>query len=283
MDGQVLEICSGIYREVLTLRANRVTVVGHGRVILETPTHANKAAIVITGNDAVVRNLECRFVEVPDGNGACVRLAGSGLSLQHVFFHSSQQGLLTGSEPGLVQIQDSRFENLGFAGRAHGIYMGRGRLTVRNSMLLAMKNGGHAIKSRATDTVVENSIIAAFSSAGGRLIDISEAGDLTLRGSVLQQGRASDNWELIGYGLESLSNPGRQLVMADNLLMAERGVLSSLIRPRGGPRRVIDGNTVIQRCLSCATQGNHYFKSRASAGLPGYPMLPEKAFRPGLH
>jgi len=153
-NGDTLYIGAGTYTEPLVIKASNISVVGRGHVIIERTSAEGKAAIIAKGNNTLIKNIECRHISVSDRNGACVRLAGSDLKLNHVYFHDSQQGLLTGAKPGHVEIDDSRFERLGHGGRAHGIYIGGGQLTLRNSLFLAAQNQGHEIKSRAERNIL---------------------------------------------------------------------------------------------------------------------------------
>src|SRR5690606_27406697 len=122
-DGDVLRIAAGVYNEAIVIRASNVVVEGEGLVVLEGKAAGGKAAIVNKGNFNQIRNIECRQIAVPDRNGACVRHEGKNLKLYHVYFHDSEQGILAGNKSGMVIIENSRFQNLGKAGRAHAIYI----------------------------------------------------------------------------------------------------------------------------------------------------------------
>ncbi len=277
-DGQTLVIGPGVYNEPLFVRANNVTIRGDGHAVIENAAHAGKAAMVVKGDGVEIVNLECRHITVPDGNGACVRQSGQNLKLSHVYFHGSQQGVLAGSGSGRLMVEDSRFERLGFGGRAHGIYTLGNELGVSNSVFVAIGDGSHAIKSRAAMTVIENSLIASLSAKTGRLLDISNGGELIVTGSVLAQGPATDSSAIIGYGLEKIRHKQNRITLEGNTILLERRRGSRLLRgERGSPEPVLQGNTIITDArlgVDDIGPDNPVFESREAAGLPPYPYLP---------
>lgn len=156
----------GEYKMAGELKKNNVWIKGSPGTVLNGVSAKGKGAIVLRANNTIIDTIECKNISVPSKNGACVRLEGSGLKLKNVYFHDSEQGLLSWSKAGDVEITDSRFIRLGKNGRAHGIYQGGGRLKISRSVFLGSKDQGHAIKSRADYTIIEDSIIATH--GGGR-------------------------------------------------------------------------------------------------------------------
>jgi hypothetical protein len=201
-DGALLELGPAVYKQGLIIKANGVTLRGHGQVVFDDAAVKGKGALLIQGNDTRVANIECRNIKVKDRNGACIRLQGRNLTLDHVYFHSSEQGVLTGGDPGQIIVTDSRFELLGKGGRAHGLYIGGGELIIRDSLFLSSVGEGHEIKSRAGRNIIERSVVASLGGADSRLIDISNGGELIVRDSVLQEGPGSVNSDMIGFALE---------------------------------------------------------------------------------
>ena len=273
-DRETMVICEGNYAEPLLINTDYNRIVGSGRVILEHVAHGGMAAIVVRGRDTLVENIECRFIAVADANGACLRLVGSNLHLRGVYFHSSQQGLLTTAEPGLVTIENSRFENLGYAGRAHGVYAGGGELRILSSDFLAMKNGAHAVKTRATLTLIRASLIAGLSSNGGRLVDVSNGGEIRILDSVLQLGVRSDNWDAIGYGLEASGQGNNTVTLVGNRVLLDRPGPGALINAGIDFSADIRDNVIVSRWPQRLPGRNRVFRSRADAGLAPYPALP---------
>ncbi|WP_439134461.1 hypothetical protein [Pseudomaricurvus sp.] len=275
-DGDILRISSGVYPQAFILKASNVVVEGIGHVVLDGKSAGGKAAIVNKGDFNQIRNIECRNIKVSAGNGACVRHEGSNLKLVHVYFHNSQQGILTVNKPGLVEIEDSRFEYLGHRGQAHGVYVNGGQLRIRNSLMLAAKSEGHEVKSRAAMTLIENSVIASLSTKDSRLVDVPNGGVLVISRSVLQQGPRSSNQDVIGYGLEGLKHTENKVTMSENIFLLERQGVNNLFHTRNSDAEVItDKNVIIAQRDPELSGMNLYFESRKKAGLEDFPILPK--------
>ena len=275
--GDHLMIGAGVYHEPLVIAANNVLVSGFGHVVIERTQAQGKAAIITRGNDIRISNIECREIAVADQNGACVRHEGYDLTLHHVYFHSAEQGLLTGSRPGRVHIVDSRFEKLGKLGRAHGIYMGiEGELVIEDSDVLAATSWGTEIKSRAPLTRVIRSTIASIGSNHSRLLDIPHGGLLMIEDSVLQHGPASAEEAAIGFGLEGKLHAQQRIEMRGNIVILERDGDNRLFRFADSiPEKRISANVFINVGESDDDPDNVYLDSRDETDIGAYPNLPK--------
>lgn len=274
-DGDVLKINAGVYQQAMVIKAGNVVIEGDGHVVLDGAAAGGKAAIVNQGDFNEIRNIECRNIRVKAGNGACVRHEGKHLKLTHVYFHSSQEGILTGNTPGLVEILDSRFENLGYRGQAHGVYTNGGQLRISNSLMLSAKSEGHEVKSRSEVTIIEDSVIASLSSRDSRLIDVPNGGELVVARSVLQKGPNSSNQDAIGYGLEGMKYSENRITLTENIFLLERHSGNVLLHARPRPAAITtDKNVVIAKRDPGLAGVNLYFESREQAGLKPFPALP---------
>lgn len=273
-DGSYLRLGSGIYNTALNIKNHDVTIEGYGHVIFEKAVADGKGAILARGDNLKVKNIECRFISVNSKNGACVRLEGSGLTLEHVYFHSSQTGLLeTAKQHGRIIITDSRFENLAKDARAHSIYLNSASLLLSSSVILANRNQ-HSLKSRGPLTVVDKSIIASLSGGSSRLIDISNGGELHITNSLLQHGPGAVNNQAIGFGLEGVKHDTNNVRISNSLLLLERANSNFVLHTgKNQPEVDISSNLIIGADDKFAD--NHAFSDRKSAGLPAYPKLPE--------
>ncbi len=281
--GQTLEIGPGIYNSPLVIRVDQITILGYGRVLLERGLAEGKANIVIKSNNVQVRNLECQLISAPDGNGACIRLEGNNIFVEHVYFHDSDQGILTGSNPGLVHIRDSRFERLGLRGQAHGIYIGGGKLLVENSLFLSSKDEGHEIKTRAQTSTIVNTVIASLNSRDSRLIDVPNGGSLTVEGCLLAEGQNSSNGDMIGFALEApdQTTTRDRVILRDNLIFLERNGPNQLLHLGNQIASVtVTSNLIVTTRPTGYDNDNVVYKTRTEAGLPAYPMLPIERFLP---
>lgn len=274
-DGSMLDLGAGTYRQGLVIEANGVTLRGHGHVIFDNAAVRGKGALLIKGNDTRITNIECRNVTVRDRNGACVRLQGRNLTLDHVYFHSSEQGVLTGGDPGTVDISDSRFELLGKNGRAHGLYIGGGELLIRDSLLLSSVSQGHEIKSRAKRNVIERSVVASLGAADSRLLDISNGGELIVRNSVLQEGPASVNSDMIGFALEKRQHERHHIELTNNIILLEGRRNTRLLHRRNADvTSTMEGNMIVGATQPEFAGMNVWLADREEAGIPPYPALP---------
>lgn len=272
-DGSHLKIGPGVYREALNIGRHNVTIEGIGHAVLEQATSDGKGAIVARGDNLTIKNIECRHIKVASKNGACVRLEGRGLTLEHVYFHSSETALLeTAKQHGYITILNSRFENLAANARAHSIYLNSASLHFNNSVILANRHQ-HSLKSRGPLTIIENSIIAELSAPGSRLIDISNGGELLIKSSVLQQGPNAVNNQAIGFGLEGVIYDKNSIDITDSLLLLERSGSNFLVHSALNNKALhIYGNIIINSDQHF--ESNTVFTDRRSAGLPQYPHLP---------
>ncbi|WP_438863393.1 hypothetical protein [Neptunicella sp.] len=275
-NGSVILLSAGRFEQAGVLSANNVTIRGvYGKTILHGKTIWGKGALVIRGKHTLIENIECFDIQVKNQNGACIRLDGSDLEINNVYFHDAEQGILTGPNPGHVVINNSRFERLGKAGQAHGIYIGGGSLLINKSRFLSSKDEGHEIKSRARETVIMNSVIASMDGHDSRLIDIPNGGSLKIVDSVLQQGQFTSNWNLIGYGLEGIKHQTNSITIQGNIFILDRPGGSQIMHVQGKPAPYLfSQNTIIGSFRDpIFDNSNLFYSSRQQAGLGDFPQL----------
>lgn len=286
-DGDTLLIAEGVHRTPIVIRKNDITIRGNGHVVFEKSAARGKGFILSQGNNLTVENIECRHISVRDGNGACIRQEGKDLTLNHVYFHNSQGGVLeTSRKMGFIKIYGSRFERLGYRGQSHGIYTNKAEVSIYQSLFVAAKNEGHAIKVRGRKLYIESSIIASLSSDDSRLIDMSNGGELTIKSSILEQGPKSENGQMIGFGLEGLVYENNQVNLANNTIFLDRiGVNKLLALPANGDRNITvthDKNVVVgDGGIENKRESNSYFDSRSELDFPNFPYFSPTFCRTG--
>ncbi|TVR83912.1 MAG: tandem-95 repeat protein, partial [Rhodospirillales bacterium] len=286
-DGDTITILPGVWREATTITANDITIEGEG-AHLKDATTGGKATLVIQGNNTTIRGLEVSGMSVSDGNGAAIRQEGKNLTLDGVYFHDGQQGILANNGTGTILIENSTFERLGHGGRAHGIYVNKiAELIIRDSQFLSSKGQGHEIKSRAAKTTIENSVVASLDGNDSRLIDIPNGGEIVIRNNVLQMGPNTANNDAIGINLEQRNPnnahdwPRNSILIEGNIIISDRGGSNDRLlhyrdwEDSGYPAPVLVGNTVVGFSSSQVPSGNAWYANRDAAGLPPYPFLPE--------
>jgi hypothetical protein len=279
-DGDNLTIPEGVYRTSVVIKKNDITIVGNGHVVFEKSAARGKGFILSQGDNLTVENIECRHISVRDGNGACIRQEGRDLTLNHVYFHSSQEGVLeTAKEVGSIKIFDSRFERLGYNGQAHGIYTNKAEVAIYHSLFVAAKSEGHAIKVRGKRLYIDSSVITSLSSDDSRLIDMSNGGELIVKNSLLEQGPKSKNGQMIGFGLEGIEHSKNQVQLIGNTIYLDRIGVNKLLKlpsKQAGIQVTQEDNLIIGVDLSTdKVSGNTYFKNREELGLPNYPRFSE--------
>lgn len=283
--GSLVVLGSGVYSQGLYIGHDDVTVQGSEGTHFKGAAIQGKGTFVVDGNNVVIEGIECSGVSVPDQNGACVRQQGQDLMLSNVYFHDSEQGVLSAQGSGKLTIEYSRFEQLGKAGRAHAVYSNNDSLEIRYSRFYSSKDQGHEIKSRAPRTLIEYSEIASLSGVDSRLVDVSNGGALTIRNSVLEQGPNTSNYQLIGFGLEGMTNSvAPSVVLENNIVLLERAngnVFLGLPSDSSGISISITGNDFIgeakfnDKAQHNIPANNRLFTDRTSYGLGAFPELPD--------
>jgi len=275
-DEDVINIAKGNYQASAVLKANHVTVMAEPGAVVAGSAAKGKAALVISGDGTKIFNLECHSISVSDGNGACIRLEAASLFLKNVYFHDSQQGLLSSPKSELIEIVGSKFERLGFGGRAHGIYVtgGKTRLLIKDSSFISSVGEGHEIKSRGSYVLIEQCLIASLDEEDSRLIDMSNGGELIIRNSVLQEGFHSSNSDLIGVGLEGVKHEVNKVTLENNVILVDRRP-AYLLHYRNKDIEVSAKQNIIVGLKNVNLPGiNLVFESRKELGMEEYPYIP---------
>jgi Right handed beta helix region len=296
MPGDHVVLAPGLYGEGAVIATPRLVLRGEPGAHLRGHAVEGKAALVVRANDVLIEGIECSGIAVRDNNGACIRIEGDDLTVRNVYFHDNQQGILSGPGGGVLLIEGSRFERNGFGGQAHGVYIGQTIETFifRNSRILATTGAGHGLKSRAQQTIIENSVIAGLDGHDSRAIDLPNGGQVVIRGNVLEKGPSSQNGQLIGLALEGPLHDLNEALIEHNLVLFDTlpvGLVQSLgqalglMPPKGTVIRsdapghtILRNNTIVgarEIGSGVLEQDNRIYRTRADAGLPPYPALPD--------
>ncbi|WP_110428327.1 hypothetical protein [Glaciecola sp. KUL10] len=271
----------GLYSVGIIIRHDNVVLSGMGAHFVAA-TKEGKATFVVKGNNVLIEDVECSQVRVRDQNGACIRQEGRDLTLNNVYFHNSEQGVLQAGNTGSLTIRNSRFEALGNRGRAHSVYSNGEMLTIINTKIIGSKDQAHAVKSRSKVTRIIDSIISSGDADDSRLFDISSGGEFEIVGSVLYQGRNTVNSQLIGFGLENIGRQRRQIINVRNsVILAERPNGNILLGIRDNLPNLsveINNNLIIGSFWDVNRinkEDNFHFESRKSIGLKddAFPTL----------
>ncbi len=224
-----------------------------GEAVLDGVTCEGKAALVLGGRRARVEGLVFTNMQVPDFNGAGIRLEKGDLEVSQSWFHDSQQGILTaGNASGSITIDRSTFTRLGTCegagGCAHSIYIGEyGALTVTRSRFEAGR-GGHYVKSRAARVTI---LGTSFDDSAGRgtnyAIDLPYGASGRIVGNWFVQGKNKENHSaLITVAPEGKENTSAGLVIAGNDARMAPGVTfgSTFVADWSGEQLAVGANVL---------------------------------------
>jgi len=244
-NGDTIEIDAGSYPgDVAVWRQNDLTLRGvGGRAALNAlgGSAEGKAIWVVKGDRALVENIEFTDCHVSDGNGAGIRLEGTGLTVRNSVFRDNDEGILTGANANSdIVVETSEFSANGDgAGQAHNIYVGAVRsFTLRNSASHHAKVG-HNVKSRAkTNFILYNRIYDGADGTASYEVDLPNGGEAYLIGNTIQQGPQTENSTIVSYGAET-NEAGGTLYLINNTIVNDR--------PQGGYflQRKLAGQTVL--------------------------------------
>ncbi len=209
-NGDVIQVQAGTYTNDFATITTNITIEGVGGMVnlVATVPPPNGKAILTTDGNITIDNVSFSGAAVPDGNGAGIRYETGNLTINNCYFFNNQEGLLGGSDTsGSITINNSEFANNGAGdGFTHNLYVGEiATLTVNNSLFTSAVVG-HEIKSRALNTIVENSrIIDGATGTASYSIDAPNGGNVVLTNDVIEKGPNSQNSAIISIGEETSS------------------------------------------------------------------------------
>lgn len=184
-----------------------------------------KAIWVISGDHVTVENIGFYDCTVPDRNGAGIRSEGKGLAIRHCRFTGNENGVLSSSPyAGHILIELSEFGYNGYGdGYSHNVYINHiDTLTFRFNYSHHAKSGHHLKSRAACNIIVCNRISDEGSGNSSRLIDLPNGGFAVITGNILMQGPLAENNNLVGFGMEGLTNPLHAFYLVNNTLVNKR-------------------------------------------------------------
>jgi hypothetical protein len=213
--------------DVCATSVPRLTIEGvHGRAHVDAAGRSSqgKAIWVLSGARTVVRNVELSGARVPDRNGAGIRLEGGSLTLDRVYLHDDEDGLLTANDPHIdLTIERSELARNGAGdGQSHNVYVGTiHRFTLRASWSHDA-NVGHLVKSRAAINDIMYNRLTGQGGTGSYELDLPNGGRARVVGNVIEQGPRTQNATMLAYGEEGATVPGAQLTVVNNTFVNDR-------------------------------------------------------------
>ncbi len=247
-DGDIVEIDPGTYyQDVAKWAKNNLVLRGvGGRPHLDAggKAYGRKAIWVISGNNTTVENIEfsnCADPSENDKNWAGIRQEGAGLHVKNCYFHHNDNGILAGAnKTSDIVIEFSEFAYNGFGdGYSHNLYIGHVKSLVFSYNYSHHAKVGQELKSRAyKNYILYNRIGNESDGTASREIDLPNGGLAIIIGNQIQQGNQTSNSNLIGFGLEGLSNPGpHELYLINNTLVNDKPGKGSFVQLEPGTEK----------------------------------------------
>jgi hypothetical protein len=249
-----IRIAPGRYGECAVQERGRIAYVAAepGTAIFAGGMCEGKATLVLRGDSARVEGLVFTGMQVPDGNGAGIRIEEGDLQVSETLFLDGQCGILSASDPtGTIAIDHSTFSGLGRhpdGDGAHSLYIGHyGVLRVTNTRF-ERGTGGHYLKSRAPRIEVLDS---SFDDSQGQNtnyhIDLSEGATGRIAGNVFVNGTGKENYgTFIAVAPEDPENPSDGLTIENNdvSVVPEFRWSTTFVGDWSGDRLVVRDNRV---------------------------------------
>jgi hypothetical protein len=229
--GDVIEITGNTTYsgDVCAIGVSNITIRGvNGRPKIDAAgKYANlKGTWVVTGSNVTVENVEMYGAKVPDQNGAALRLEGTGFTLRQSYLHDNENGILMGVNTASdVLIEYSEFSHNGYGdGQTHNLYIGNARSLTFRYNYSHDANVGHNLKSRAiTNMIAYNRFSSSGLGSPSYEIDLPNAGTSYVIGNVIEQPSVNENPNILAYGEEGATNPGKDLYVVNNTFLNDYG------------------------------------------------------------
>ena len=227
--GTMVNVEAGEYRgdtavwnqDGLALRAvgGRVRLVAAGRAA------QGKALFVTRGRNISIHGFDFEGVQVPDRNGAGIRLEAGSLAVEDCRFLDSECGIITSNDASIrLEIRCCEF---GYQRRANGqnhlLYAGTiARLSVVDSHFHHAQ-GGHLIKSRAqVHEILRNRLVDGPGGHASYELEFPNGGFAVVAGNIIEQASGSENPAMVSFGAEGYSMGAQALNLVHNTLVNRR-------------------------------------------------------------
>jgi hypothetical protein len=301
-DGSTIILPPGVYAQGFKL-VNRKDLTIDMTDVRPLLVVDSKALVLIENSSGIVIENAQLSGAFGKENLAALRAAGVfDVTLRRAHFFNNDTCVLTGNVGGVLLIEDSTLEDCGGDnGQSHVVYFGQGhKLIIRNSTLTRPRGLGHVLKSRAHQTIVENSQIYMGSGHGSRAIDLPAGGDNVIRNSVIEQGPNADNADIMAFAMEQNANQWleQRTLLEGNLIISDvtkrpgtGGTAITIAFCKGGHQIYFRNNRFVwangqslkgqyaPSCPPAESTGNIEFIGRTAAGLPPLPALPVQVVR----
>lgn len=281
-NGDTVDIDAGTYpSDVCRWQADNLLLRGVGGfAYLESNglSWGDKAIWVIQGNNNRVEWIEFSECTSTSHNGAGIRYEGLNLTVSHCYFHNNEDGILGGAfHPCTVVIEFSEFAYNGYGdGFTHNLYIGNIDTLIFRYNYSHHTYVGHELKSRAyVNYILYNRLSNEATGTASREIDLPNGGLAIIMGNIIQQGVNGQNSNLVGYGLEGLTNPSPHNLYLVNTTMVNERSVGNFVNVAAGTNLYKSYNNIFAGAGSFLsgtpttldTAGNKTYSAISSAGF----------------
>lgn len=178
---------------------------GMARINAAGKDAGGKAIWVVAGADNLIENIELSGCKVADGNGAGIRVEGSGLFLRRMYFHHNENGILAKADlKGTLTVEYSEFAYNGTDGYTHNMYISGADTFILRYSYSHHCRSGHLVKTRArVNHILYNRLTDEDGTASYEL-QIANGGTAYVIGNDIQQSARSENTNMVAFGHEGL-------------------------------------------------------------------------------
>lgn len=251
--GMVIEVTAGDYvgdvavwrQDGLSLKA----VGGRVRLIANGAHAQGKGIFVTAGRGISIEGFDFIGAQVPDTNGAGIRLETGTLKVRDCSFSRCEIGLLTSNFADVeLEVEHCEF----FDGQrppgkpAHLLYAGSiGKLVVQGSYFHHGRTG-HLLKSRAAvNHILYNRLTDEEGGRASYELEFPNGGVAVVIGNIIQQGPQTENPHMVAFGAEGYTHPRNELWMAHNTLVDKLPRGGIYLRVAPGPAQVRAYNNLL--------------------------------------
>jgi hypothetical protein len=251
-NGATIEVQAGDYagdvavwtQDDIVLRA----VGGPVRLLADGAAAEGKAIWVVRGHNVTVEGFDFQGARVAGRNGAGIRFEHGSLRVRDCSFVDNEMGLMTSNDPqASLRVEDSEFaRNRRPDGHNHNLYVGSiARFEISGSYLHHATTG-HLLKSRAAFNRVSYNRLTDEDGTASYELEFPNGGTAIVVGNIIEQGRGTENPQLVSFGAEGYTHARNELFLVHNTLVdgAPRGGEFVHVWP-GASRLVAIDNLVV--------------------------------------
>lgn len=248
-DGDVLEVDAGDYPgDVAAWPQNHLrlkAVGGRVRMLAQGTASQGKGIFVTSGRNISIEGFDFFGAQVPDQNGAGIRLEAGSLSLRDCSFKDNENGVLTSNDEKVrLEIEDCEFGTIVRRnGKNHNLYVGAIAYLRVVGSYFHHGQAGHLLKSRAAvNHIFYNRLTDELGGRASYELEFPNGGLALVVGNVIQQSAGTENPHIIAFGAEGYG-PGRhELHLINNTVVDQRpsGGVYLRVNPGAGKVRLIN-------------------------------------------